>query len=166
MLAVVLSTASFAQPKEPQGPRHGRHQERPKVEEMVSNLSKRQQSRLEAISADSRAQVEKKRAELNAVRQTIRQLMEKEGDQSAKIFPLLDREAALEADISKIMYRTRLQIDEVLTKEQVAELRAKIEADQKDRDAKCKRAPGNQPPPPSGPKTVHRKVSKLPPAKK
>ena len=57
--------------------------------------------------------------------------MEKEGDQSDKLFPLFDREAAIQAEISKEMYTTRQQIDQVLTDEQLAEFRARCKADRK-----------------------------------
>lgn len=167
ILALLLSGSVLAQPRSCPESRDGKHNEPPKMEEMVSNLSQMQKRKLETISEESREAVDKKRAELKAVRNSIRQLIDKEGDQSARIFPLMDREAALEAEISKIMYRTRLQIDEVLTKEQIAEFRAKREADRKRHESECREG-RQQPPhaPGAAPKAVHRKQAKLPPAKR
>lgn len=158
IVAALLVGNAFAQSA---APHHGKHHEMPKVEDMVSNLSKQQQRKLASISAESKSQVEKKRAELDKVRQSIRLLMEQEGDQSAKLFPLLDRESDIEADIAKIMYRTRLQIDNVLTKAQIAEFRAKRDAERKKHESECKTAPCKQDPAAPARKTVHRKASPL-----
>lgn len=165
ILALLLAGSVCAQPGS--GCNHGKHREFPKIEEMVSNLTQVQKKKLETITTESKAAVEKKRAELDAIRKEIRSLMDKEGDQSAKIFPLMDREGDVKAEIGKIMYRTRLKIDEVLTKEQIAEFRAKREADRKKREAERKVCETQQKDAGTPAlKTVKRKPSKLPPAKK
>ena len=65
---------------------------------------------------------------MDKVRTEIRSMMDKEGDQSDKLFPLFDREAALQAQMSKEMYSVRIQIDQVLTQEQLVEFRARCKA--------------------------------------
>ena len=83
---------------------------------------------------NSRKEVDRLHAELDKVRKQINQLINSDGDNSEQLFPLFDREGALRAEISKEMYRTRRQIDEILTKEQLAEFRSRCEADcKKDR---------------------------------
>ncbi len=109
---------------------HSRHhKEPPKVEEMVNNLSAIQKKRLNTVMENSRKEVDRLQAELDKVRKQIRAITQKDGDNSDQLFPLYDREAALRADIAKEMYRTRLQIDEILTKEQLTEMRACLAKD-------------------------------------
>ncbi len=103
--------------------------EPPKVEEMVSNLSAIQKKRLEGISENCKKQTAKLQKELDEIRSQIRNLMMQDGDQSDKLFPLIDRESSLQAQIAKEMYRTRVQIDQVLTEEQLTEFRARCKAD-------------------------------------
>ena len=43
--------------------------------------------------------------------------MDSDGDHSAVLFPLFEREAALQAAINREMYKGKLRVDEVLTKE-------------------------------------------------
>ena len=78
---------------------------------------------------NSRKEVDRLQAELDKVRKQIHTLTNKEGDNSDQLFPLFDREGVLRAEIAKEMYRTRLQIDEILTKEQLAEMRARLQKD-------------------------------------
>ena len=139
LFAILLCSSMFAQT--PDGGRHKRHgrPEPPKIEEMVSNLSAVQKKKLETITQDCKAKADKLQKELDKVRTDIRALMGKEGDQSDKLFPLFDREAALQAQMSKDMYSARRQIDQVLTEEQLAEFRARCKADRK------KRRDGNKP---------------------
>ena len=107
----------------------GRPMVQPNIEEMVSNLSARQKKSLETVSEQSKAKVGKMQKELKAVRKKIGDIMqhESDGDQSAKLFPLVDREAQLQAEITKEMYRTKVAIDAILTPEQIKEFRAKLE---------------------------------------
>lgn len=164
IFALLLAGSVCAQPG---SECHRKHREAPKIEEMVSNLTQMQKKKLESLTAERKKQVDMKRAELDAVRKEIRNLLDKEGDQSAKLFPLMEREADIKAEIGKIMYRTRLKIDDVLTKEQITELRANLKVLREKREAENKVEESQAKEPVSAaPKTVKRKPSKLPPAKK
>ena len=129
LFAILLCSTLLAQ--SPDGGRHKRHSrpEPPKIEEMVSNLSAVQKKKLETITQNCKAKTAQLQKEMDKVRTEIRSLMDKEGDQSDKLFPLFDREAALQAQMSKEMYSVRIQIDQVLTQEQLAEFRARCKAD-------------------------------------
>jgi Spy/CpxP family protein refolding chaperone len=126
ILALALGITAMGQHKN----EHSRHhKEPPKIEEMVNDLSAIQKKRLNTVMENSRKEVDRLQAELDKVRKQIHALSQKDGDNSDQLFPLYDREAALRADIAKEMYRTRLLIDEILTKEQLAEMRARLEKD-------------------------------------
>ena len=90
---------------------------------MVGNLSAAQKRKIESISKESRQHVDNLRKQQKAVRDSIAMYMELEGDQSAALYPLFDREAAINVAIGREMYAGKVRIDEVLTKEQRAELR-------------------------------------------
>jgi len=127
-LSLLFTLMVFAQPAKPmRGPIH--KDEIPKVEKMVSNLTAMQKKKIESITANSKKEVFKLRQELESIRSQIGSLNNKEGDQSAKLFPLFDRESQLMAEISKEMYRCRVRIDEVLTPEQIKEFRDSLEAE-------------------------------------
>lgn len=127
----------FAQ-QQPSGHRHQRP-EPPKIEEMVSDLSAIQKKRLESATESSRKKIDKLQTNLSNVRKQIRTLLKAEGDQSEKLFPLYEREGDIQAEISKEMYRCRIQIDNILTKEQLQEFRAHIEKERKQHKAVPKR---------------------------
>lgn len=91
------------------------------ITQLVSNLSDSQKSKLETITNESRQRIDKLRNQQKAVRDSIAGYMEREGDQSKYLYPLFDREAKLQAEISREMYITKVHIDKVLTKEQRAE---------------------------------------------
>lgn len=129
LFALLLGTSLMAQADGGKKPQHHGRPEPPKIEEMVSNLSTVQKKKLETISQNCKAKTVKLQKELDNIRAGIRSLMDKEGDQSAKLFPLFDREASLQAEMSKEMYAIRQQIDQVLTEEQLAEFRARCKAD-------------------------------------
>lgn len=153
IIALLLAGSVAAQ----NGTECRKHREMPNIEEMVSDLSPKQQKKLETITAERKKMVDMKRSELKVVRAEIRKLMEMEGDQSAKLFPLMEREADIKAEIGKIMYRTRLKIDDVLTKEQITELRANLKAQREKNKAQAaepQKAPAADP----GEKTVKRKT--------
>ena len=128
---VIMLVACFVLQAQPGQGRERRAKEPPKIEEMVSDLSPMQKKRLTNVMENSRKEVDKLQAELDNVRNQIRSLMEKDGDNTEQLFPLFDRESDLRAEISKEMYRTRQQIDKILTKEQLAEFRKRCKADQK-----------------------------------
>lgn len=123
LFAILLCSALLAQ--SPDGGRHKRHSrpEPPKIEEMVSNLSAVQKKKLETITQNCKAKTAQLQKEMDKVRTEIRSMMDKEGDQSDKLFPLFDREAALQAAVSREMYTTKLRIDAILTPSQRATLR-------------------------------------------
>lgn len=127
ILVLLLSASLYAQRPHGQG---GPKPHKPfNVEAVVSDLSAVQKKKLESVTNDSKKRVDKLQAELKNVRQQIRTLMDKDGDNSAKLFPLLDREGVLQAEITKEMYNTRLLIDEILTPDQLKELRTKLAAE-------------------------------------
>lgn len=128
LFALLLCATLFAQ-RPASRPNCSQQHNPPKIEEMVSDLSSMQKKRLENVMQDSRKQVEKLQKELGNVRKQIRTLIKKEGNHSEQLFPLFDREGALQAEIAKEKYKTRQQIDEILTKEQLKEFRTRCEAD-------------------------------------
>ena len=101
---------------------HGGDKKPPQISELVSDLSTSQKRRLDAISKESHGRTEAIRKQLNGVRDSIHMYMYMEGDQSKVLFPLFDREANLQRNLSREMYSTKIRIDEVLTPEQRKEL--------------------------------------------
>ena len=142
LVAILACTMLFAQsPNEfGHGKKHHKH-EPPKIEEMVSNLSAIQKKRLETITQESKKQVDKMQAELKSINSQIRKLLDAEGDQTNTLFPLFEREAQLKLEINKEMYRTRQQISNVLSKEQLKELRERMKADRKKHEREHKKNP-------------------------
>ena len=131
LLALAIAVTVMGQQKQDH---HRRHKEPPKIEEMVSNLSAIQKKKLNTVMENSRKEVDRLQAELKKVRKQIQSLTNMDGDNSEQLFPLFEREGVLRAEIAKEMYRTRQQIDDILTKEQLVEMRARLEKDCK----KCK----------------------------
>ena len=107
-----------------QGPRHSKEV---KIEEMVSDLSLSQKKKLLQVQEKSHERIGQLKAELDGVRDSIRTLMRRDGDNSRLLYPLFDREGALQAQISKEMYAMRTRIDAILTAEQLKELRQAME---------------------------------------
>lgn len=142
LVAILACTMLFAQsPNEfGHGKKHHKH-EPPKIEEMLSNLSAIQKKRLETITQESKKQVDKMQAELKSINSQIRKLLDAEGDQTNTLFPLFEREAQLKLEINKEMYRTRQQINNVLTKEQLKELGERMKADRKKHEREHKKNP-------------------------
>lgn len=99
----------------------------PKIEEMVSDLSVTQKKKLLQVQSLSRERIGKLKAELGEVRDSIRMLMRRDGDNAKALYPLFDREGALQAQIAKEMYAMRTRIDAILTPEQLKELRQAME---------------------------------------
>lgn len=115
-------TLSYAQDPRHGGP-HDRQGRRPDITKIVSNLSDAQKEKLEALMEASRQRVDKLRRQQQAVRDSIALYMDRDGNQSKKLYPLFDREAKLQVEISREMYNTKVRIDEVLTKEQRQQFR-------------------------------------------
>lgn len=98
----------------------GKH---PEITEIISDLTSAQKSKLEAISNESKKRIEDLRNQQKSVCYKISQLMDMEGDHSKELNPLFDREARLQAEISREMYSTKVRFDQVLTKDQRKELK-------------------------------------------
>ena len=106
---IILLTLLLAGTLTAQQPHRGRsHRELPKIEEMVNDLTSAQKKKLNAIQKDAKERISKLQAERDEVRDSVRALMRMDGEQSEKIFPLVDRENALRSQIVKEKYKTRL----------------------------------------------------------
>ena len=106
--------------------RDGRHpgkKHQADITELVSDLSAPQKRKIEAVSKESKERVEALRVSQRSVRDSIRMYMDLEGDQSRYLHPLFDREAQLQAAVSREMYAAKLRIDKILTPDQRAALR-------------------------------------------
>lgn len=121
-ILILTLTLAFGLSLSAQKPKElrGEHK-RPDITQLVSNLTDTQKSKLETLTKESRQRVDKLRAQQKAVRDSIALYMEREGDQSKYLYPLFDREARLQAEISREMYSTKVRIDAVLTPDQRAE---------------------------------------------
>ena len=115
-LALVILACTTLAAQKPSGER--REQKRPDITQLVSNLTDSQKAKLETITAESRQRVDKLHARQQAVRDSIALYMDREGDQTKFLYPLFDRSAKIQAEISREMYATKVRIDKVLTKEQ------------------------------------------------
>lgn len=115
-LAIVILACTALVAQKPSVER--REQKRPDITQLVSNLTDSQKAKLETITSESRQRVDKFRARQKAVRDSIALYIDREGNQSKYLNPLFDREARIQADISREMYATKVRIDKVLTKEQ------------------------------------------------
>ena len=102
------------------------------ITEIVGDLNATQKKRLDAITDASRERVSALRSRQKAVRDSIAMYMKLDGDQSRYLFPLFDREAQLQRDISREMYTTKVHIDEVLTPEQRQQVRQVMSKTRKD----------------------------------
>ena len=112
--ALLLALGAQAQDAAPR-----RHQHRPAgVTELVGDLSAQQKMRVDAINKKSRARIDELRRRKHAVCDSIAVLMGQEGDQSASLDPLFEREAALQVLINREMYAAKVAIDRVLTADQ------------------------------------------------
>lgn len=125
LLAVAIPLA--AQP----GKHHEGKKGRADITELVSDLSAPQKRKIESLSKESKERVDALRASQRAVRDSISMYIDKEGDQSERLYPLFEREAQLQAAVSREMYSAKLRVDEVLTKEQRAALRETLRRERK-----------------------------------
>lgn len=128
-------TLSYAQNPRHGGP-HDRQGRRPDITKIVSNLSDAQKEKLETLMEASRQCVDKLRRQQQAVRDSIALYMDRDGNQSKKLYPLFDREAKLQVEISREMYNTKVRIDEVLTKEQRQQFRQASKEQKKHKNKK------------------------------
>lgn len=128
-------TLSYAQNPRHGGP-HDRQGRRPDITKIVSNLSDAQKEKLETLMEASRQRVDKLRHQQQAVRDSIALYMDRDGNQSKKLYLLFDREAKLQVEISREMYNTKVRIDEVLTKEQRQQFRQASKEQKKHKNKK------------------------------
>ena len=116
-MAIVAVTPAMAQ-------RGDAKREAPRdITQIVSDLSVSQKKKLDAINEDSKARVGVLRARQKAVRDSIAMYIHRDGDQSKVLYPLFEREAQIQCNISREMYSTKLKIDAVLTPEQRRQVR-------------------------------------------
>ena len=125
MFALCLSLSIWAQPAQNSHPRKAQP-ERPKIEDLVSNLTSTQKTRIDLITRRSTKKIEEYRTQLKVVRDSIRSYMGSQSDMSAVVFPLYEREAKLQVKISKEFYRSKVEVDKVLTPQQFQELSEKM----------------------------------------
>lgn len=124
-LALMMAATAVAQP----GTHHPMDKEpgkEAKITDLVSNLTPDQKKSIDLITQRSSTTIKYLRQQLHAVRDSVRIYLEMPGNQSKKIFPLFEQEGMLQTELSKAYYRTRQEIDEVLTPEQHNELRGKM----------------------------------------
>ena len=123
ILVAILSLFTLSAVAQQDPERHHQRTNPHDVSKVVKDLSDSQKRKLEAVNNTSRERLEPLRKQQKAVRDSISTLMEQEGDNSKALFPLFDREASLQVQISREMYSTKVQVDRILTKEQRAELK-------------------------------------------
>lgn len=120
---ILIMLVAVALPLAAQHDRPQHEKKHKDITELVSDLSSSQKRKIESISKESKEKVNALRASQKAVRDSIAMYMDRDGDQSASLHPLFEREATLQAAINREMYRGKIQIDQVLTKEQRTEVR-------------------------------------------
>lgn len=121
---LLFSTALFAQMPN----RDRRHKEKKeKIENIITDLTPQQKSRIDAITQRSTKNIERYRGQLEAVRDSLRIYMGSRDDNSDIVFRLYDREARLQSELSKEYYRTKVAIDAVLTPEQFRRLQERMD---------------------------------------
>lgn len=97
-----------------------------KIENFVDDLSADQKKKIDDISSQYLKRISNMRSDLRAVRDSIRTLSDQYGDHTKQIFPMYEREAKIQTEISKEMYRMKLKLDKVLTREQYDTLHEKL----------------------------------------
>lgn len=117
LIMLLLATAM------PLAAQNDQQHRRSDITELVSDLSTAQQRKLDNLRRHAGQQLDTLRAQQRAVRDSINMYMELDGDHSRQLYPLFDREAQLQAAVSRTMYTTKLRVDEVLTDRQREQLR-------------------------------------------
>ena len=133
-IAICIAVAAAAQPVQKQ-PKPGDKKGPMKIEEFISDLSKTQKSKIDIITKRTAKNVDNYRQQLKAVRDSIRSYMDSPDDKSSILFPLYEREGRLQAEISKEYYRSKVEIDNVLTPEQYRTLKEKMSKNRPPRQA-------------------------------
>ncbi len=140
----MASLVSVAQP--PKGRQVNEPDGRPRVEEVLTDLTATQRTRIDVITRRAKKESDVYQKRLNGVADSIRILMDEGKDNSAKLFPLFEQEGRLQAEINKIFYRARLEMDAILTPEQINAIKTYRENSQKQR-RRPPQSQGPQPPP-------------------
>lgn len=130
-MMLVFACTAVAQTSNEDVLRRARAEQFPDVKRFISDLSKDQIAELDKIAAERKDTIDKLKAELKATRDSIRVYRNTIGNQTKKIYPLFDKEAELQAKLSKEMYRTRTKIDFVLTLDQLKTLHHKLSNEHK-----------------------------------
>ncbi len=118
-IAICIGLSATAQPGgQPQEKKQHRD-----ISQLVSDLTPSQKRKIETISRESKERVQQLRSRKKEVCDSIAYYMDIDGDHSAALNPLFENEARLQILINKEMYTTKCHIDQILTKEQRAELR-------------------------------------------
>lgn len=98
------------------------------IEMFVKDLSPEQKDQLHELSKIKKQKIQELRKKKGAVRDSIREMMNVSGDQSAKLFPMFEREAMTNVEIEKAYYESRISMEAILTQEQLKELHEKVSA--------------------------------------
>lgn len=98
------------------------------VDSILDDLTVQQKTLLDMITRKYSKAIEAYRHDLHQLRDTISHLMNEPGDNSERLFPLYEREGALQAKISKEFYRCKMEMDAVLTPDQQRRISESFEA--------------------------------------
>ncbi len=101
-----------------QKPKHKGKQPSEQISWVVEDLSAKQKRQIEEISKEHSARLATLKKQLSAVRDSIHVYMDKQADCSTIVFPLMERESSLQLQFNKEMYKMKLRLDKILTKEQ------------------------------------------------
>ncbi len=101
------------------------------IVEMVTDLSVSQKRKLDVLQKDSKKKIDALKQQREALRDSIHSVLSLYGDHSAELYPMFDREAALQLEINRELYRVKTKADEILTREQHQELIKKMESSRK-----------------------------------
>lgn len=126
----ILAAPGYAQ----HNPRH----KPPKAEELITTLTPRQKRQLEAIDKEQRTQANAIKKELKQVRDSVHAYIDLYGDNTKVVNRLLEREAALQLKLNKLLYSTKVKIDRIITPEQHKEMHRKMA------QSKSRRKDGNK----------------------
>lgn len=143
-IGMLMALTAFGQ-RNQGSPHELRPHDEPSIEDVVKNLSESQISQLETITSAHKKRVSQCRRELEALRDSIRMEMEKDGDQSAVLFPMYEREGKLMSDLSKMYYMGGVEVEKVLTPKQKKQLKRSMKEDRK-QEPRPPRRPGERPP--------------------
>lgn len=104
-----------------------------RIEQFIPDLKSSQKTRLDIITRRYESRIKDLKSELKEVRDSIRSYMGEGTDRRDVLFPLFERESLLMLSLNKTYYMMKLDIDAVLTPEQTAVMRSRMEAQRKQR---------------------------------